>query len=306
MLNEIKTNIFEENEKILSLGRVLSSPDRLEILRLLNLKSMSIKELSDRTCSPLSTTWQNISILQECGFINVQKTYNNTGKINLCSRILDKISINLYKPESHVSHDLNFEIPIGNFTSYEVQPGCGMASANNTLGIDNDESIFFNEERGKASLIWFHQGFLEYRLASKMLPKTIKQLSLSFEACSEAPFYRNDWKSDITVWINNIEIGTWTCPGDFGGRPGKHNPRWWPKELTQYGILTNWEINEEGVFLDKSKISSLKISELNIKDNNYISLKIGIKKDSKYIGGINLFGKSFGDYEQDICINISW
>ena len=33
-------------------------------------------------------------------------------------------------------------------------------------------------------------------------PKKIMKFSLSFEVCSEAPFYRNDWKSDIP-WLGN-------------------------------------------------------------------------------------------------------
>jgi predicted transcriptional regulator len=306
MLNEIKTNIFDKEDKILNIGRILSSPERVEILRLLNLNSMSIKELSDATHSPLSTTWQNVTLLKEFGFIDIQKTYNKIGKINLCSRILDTVVIDLFKQEKNISHNVNFEIQVGNFVNYDVKPGCGMATPDHTLGIDNDESVFYHEERYKASLIWFHQGFLEYRISNKMLPNNIKQINISFESCSEAPFYRNDWKSDITLLLNDVEIGTWTCPGDFGGRNGKVNPKWWPKELTQYGILTNWEVNKTGSYIDEIKISNIVVDNLKLKETNYISIKIGVKKDAKYVGGINLFGKHFGDYAQDIVVSIKW
>ncbi|MEI3204121.1 MAG: hypothetical protein V8S73_05705 [Lachnospiraceae bacterium] len=36
------------------------------------------------------------------------------------------------------------------------------------------------------------------------------------EICSEAPGYKEDWKSDLTLWVNDVEVGTWTCPGDLG------------------------------------------------------------------------------------------
>ena len=39
-------------------------------------------------------------------------------------------------------------------------------------------------------------------------------------------------------------------------------------------------------------------------DSNYISLKIGVKKDAQYCGGMNLFGSGFGDYPQAIVMKI--
>ncbi len=46
----------------------------------------------------------------------------------------------------------------------------------------------------------------------------IKRASISMEICSEAPGYKEDWKSDLTLWVNDVEVGTWTCPGDFRGQ----------------------------------------------------------------------------------------
>ena len=39
-------------------------------------------------------------------------------------------------------------------------------------------------------------------------------------------------------------------------------------------------------------------------DSHYISLKIGVKKDAQYCGGMNLFGSGFGDYPQAIVMKI--
>ena len=33
---------------------------------------------------------------------------------------------------------------------------------------------------------------------------------------------------------------------------------------------------------------------------------LGNKPDAKYIGGFNLFGKEFGDYAQDIILNVEY
>ena len=48
------------------------------------------------------------------------------------------------------------------------------------------------------------------------------------------------------------------------------------------------------------------INDLQLKNEDFISLKIGVKKDAKYVGGLSLFGKSFGDYNQDILVSFYW
>ncbi|HIW05066.1 MAG TPA: hypothetical protein H9690_03460 [Firmicutes bacterium] len=46
------------------------------------------------------------------------------------------------------------------------------------------------------------------------------------------------------------------------------------------------------------------MQQLNIPSHPYISLKIGVKKDAKNVGGINLFGEKMGDYPQDIIVKL--
>ena len=41
----------------------------------------------------------------------------------------------------------------------------------------------------------------------------IESLELSMEMCSEAPNYDHNWPSNISVWVNGVEIGMWTSPG---------------------------------------------------------------------------------------------
>ena len=76
--------------------------------------------------------------------------------------------------------------------------------------------------------------------------------------------------------------------------------------MTQYGMLMNYEITSDGTFVNKNKVSNVGLEEINIKQNDFITIRIGVKNDSKYAGGINLFGSTFGDYAQDINVEISW
>lgn len=35
-----------------------------------------------------------------------------------------------------------------------------------------------------------------------------------------------------------------------------------------------------------------------------MDLRLGVKEDARYKGGMNLFGKKFGDHEQDLVMKI--
>ena len=71
-------------------------------------------------------------------------------------------------------------------------------------------------------------------------------------------------------------------------------------------MLMNYEITSDGTFVNKNKVSNVSLSDINIKEKDFITIRVGVKKDSKYAGGINLFGTTFGDYAQDINVEISW
>ncbi|MDR2747260.1 MAG: transcriptional regulator, partial [Treponema sp.] len=130
--------------------------------------------------------------------------------------------------------------------------------------------------------------------------KNIKDLIFSFEVCSEAAGYNNDWPSDITVWVNGEELYRFRCSGDFGGRRGLYTPPWWPENSSQYGELHHLEINEAGSFGDGIKCSDLNLAALRVAGKDFVSFKIGVREDAEYVGGINIFGEHFGDYNQNI------
>jgi predicted transcriptional regulator len=124
------------------------------------------------------------------------------------------------------------------------------------------------------------------------------------ELCSEDHEFKMDFPSDITLWVNGLEAGTWTCPSDFGGRRGKLNPDWWPDKNTQYGSLKTWKITEQGCYLEDERSSVHVLDEFALGKREYISVRIGIKDDAVNKGGLNLFGEGFGDFSQNIVMKI--
>ena len=98
---------------------------------------------------------------------------------------------------------------------------------------------------------------------------------------------------------------TFTSPGDFGGRRGNYTPQYWPITSTQFGLLKKITINEDGVFLDNKSVNKkITFKDLLLFDGSAIKLTIGIKDNAKHKGGINLFGKNFGDFNQAIVMKI--
>ena len=99
-------------------------------------------------------------------------------------------------------------------------------------------------------------------------------------SCSEAQGYNNNWPSDITLWIDHKEVGTFTSPGDFGGKRGVRNPIWWSETLTQYGEFYRLVINEDGCFINGEKTSDENLNTLNLSEQIHSANVIGILFDA--------------------------
>ena len=293
--------------KLQIVARALSSDLRLKILDLLNERSMNVIELAQKLEVPVSTVSNSIVILEEADLIRTERQTGVRGVMKLCSRKKDNIAIRLVMPNGHEIQSHYQMMPIGHYTDISVTPVCGLLSDTRNIGEQDDVSSFYDQMRYDAQLLWFQQGYVEYRFSNRILKDNhLKCIEISFEACSEAPNYRMDWPSDISVFLNGVEIGTWLCPGDFGGRQGKFSPLWWDQSSTQYGILKRWRVDETGAYLDDVRISGVTISDLDIMESPFIRLSIAVKKDAVHQGGINLFGEKFGDYNQAIVMRLDY
>lgn len=294
-----------DEQELLTISRALNSLERIRILNALQGDSLTNNELCERLGIAKSSISLHINILEEAGLVRSERRPGPRGKVKLCSMNCDGIYISLYNDKKNV-HDnvFQFSIPVGTFSDCDIQPSCGLAHYEGDITLPNDPSIFYYPERVNAQLLWFAYGYVEYRVPMPLEISTLpKSISISFEACSEAPFYRNDWESDITLWVNHCEIGTWRCPGDFGGRRGKLNPDWWMENVTQYGQLVNWLVGEDGSYLDGRHLSATTIHDIPF-NQPYVSIRIGVKPDAVKVGGINIFGRKFGDFAQDIEVKM--
>lgn len=306
-MKEIINIDIDQSDKLFEIGRALGSEIRIKILIALRQSSLNVNEIAEKINIPVSTAASNIKVLEDVGLIITNYQPGARGAMKLCARKIDEVAINLGLNEFKTDRNTIIQsVPIGAYTDCWVEQTCGLADENDHI-LENEPSNFFLPQRLNAQILWFGNGYVEYKFSKgSTLGKKIKNIKLSAELCSEAPKYRMDWPSDITVWFNNMEIGTWTSPGDFGGRRGKNNPEWWPDYNTQYGTLKSWVVTDEGGFIDEKLASNTKISDIPDLNLEYLVVKIGIKKNAINIGGINIFGEKFGDYQQNIELIINY
>ncbi len=297
-----------DGESSLTLLQALSSETRLLMLSLLSHRTMNVSALTEALGMPHSTVNFNLKQLEQAGLVSIQYMPGTRGQQKLIAKRYDEVLVKLPGVEIDAAKDVvEVSMPVGNYKRIEVKPTCGLASDTKYIGMIDDPRSFFEPEHVFAQILWFKQGFVEYAFPNN-LPhgSEATELEVSMEMCSEAPEYALDWPSDITLWINSVEIGTWTSPGDFGGERGRHTPAWWSVDQTNYGLLKRWRINNQGAFIDGEKLSKIALDDLNIGDAHHIEVRLGVKTDARNVGGLNLFGRKFGNYEQDILMRTKY
>lgn len=303
----LQLDLGQENGRSELVIKALSSGTRLNILKLLSDQVLNISEIGEALDLPTSTATLHVNTLEEAGLINTELRPAVRGLQKVCARVYDVIIVELARGDLGQEQSAEVSMPIGAYVDCQVTPTCGLASSTGIIGLFDDPASFFEPDRVHAQLIWFHHGHVEYRFPNRLPPKAIvESMAISLELCSEAPLHHEDWPSDITMWINDVEIGTWTSPSDFGGQQGMLTPDWWEYWNSQYGLLKVWTVNENGSFVDGKRISDITLDSIQIAHSTSFSVRIGVKPEARHVGGINIFGKQFGNYPQDIILRMRY
>ncbi len=294
-------------EQLYAVSHALSSMDRIRILKLLEENAYNVIELASVLKIPASTAGIHVRILENAGLIRTQIQPGTHGSSKLCSGSVERITILLQNLPVQEGTHRTVDMPVGAYTDCRISPTCGLAGELGFLGIADDPASFYIPERMQAQIVWSGGGYVEYRFpnlfAADMTPK---KLILSAEICSEAPNYREDWRSDITVWINGVDCGTWNCPGDFGERRGLLTPSFVLFGSSQYGLLTTWTVDQRGSYINGEAAQQTMLRDLHLEKSSHISVRIGIKENAKFKGGFNIFGAKAGDYPQNIRLTYEY
>ncbi|MFV0503475.1 MAG: ArsR/SmtB family transcription factor [Lachnospirales bacterium] len=295
-----------QREKLCNIGKALSSADRINIMDILRVRWMSIVEIAEILNIPVSSVAFHVKILEKAGLVITESKPGIRGTQRACFCGVQNININILRKETKPNSSLEIPMPVGSFYDFNVEATCGMANEVDNLILEDTPKLFYSPERHRAQIVWFRKGFLEYRFPNHFTEKLVPQrIEFSLELCSEVYGSNHDWPSYINVYINDFLVGTYLSPGDFGDRRGVYTPDYWCIGSTQYGLLKHFSVDRNGSYIDHTKTSEVTIDHIDIFSKNYISFKIEVD-ENKMPGGINIFGKKFGDYPQDIIMKIEY
>jgi predicted transcriptional regulator len=288
--------------------RGLASPVRVSVLKLLHERGpQNVNDIAAKLGMPQSTISSNVQVLEECGLIRTETQKARKGNQKICHSTFDEVLV-LFKEDIKPlrAHEIEVSMPVGLYTSCEVSAPCGLCSKDGIIGLLDMPESFLDPERMNSGLIWFTSGFVEYQFPNnaRLAKSEIEALELAMELSSEAPGTSDEWPSDITLWVNGVEAGTWTSPGDFGDKRGVYTPDWWKLKGSQYGKLKTWRVNGQGTYIDGVRIAETRIADLQLDAHRSIRTRIGVKKDAKHPGGVNIFGRGFGNYDQEIVLRL--
>lgn len=293
----------------LEIFKALGSELRINIIKLLQENhEMNMNELATSLGITNGALTSHIKKLEESGIIQVMTERGSHGNQKVCKVAVDKIVVDVESEENEEDQNIyNTEVKVGHYSDYEVYPTCGLATSQAIVGEVDDPRYFSHPDRINAGILWFTKGYIEY-IIPNLLPSATKidQITVSLEISSEAPGINNDWPSDISILLNDVKIGTWTSPGDYGDVQGIFTPDWWFPNWNQYGLLKTIVINKKGTFVDGLKISNVTINEFNLDYKSTVRFKFEIEEDAKNVGGITIFGSEFGNYNQDIKVRIAY
>jgi predicted transcriptional regulator len=300
-------DLTNNSETTLTLLKALGSETRLAILAYLGNHTVNVNDIAVALQIAPSSATTHIQILEKADLIRTEVIPATHGLQKLCARTYDDVHIRLERNNANSLNSFTITMPIGQYYDFDVRPTCGLANETSLIGLLDTPASFYETAHVTAQLLWFGSGYVTYRFPNHLpTGASAVRLDLSAEICSEAPLHHLNWPSDITLWINGVEIGCWTSPADFGGERGLLTPDWWETKDSQYGQLKIWSVTQDCSYIDGKNISSVQIQDLLLAEKPYIEVRLGIKPDALNVGGLNIFGEKFGNYPQPIVLKVDF
>ena len=160
---------LSQKEQLALIGKALSSELRLRILSELEERAYNVNEIAECLQIPASSAALHVRVLEEAGLIETELRAAVRGSMKICRKKVDGIFIDLQQEEEGEIDEIH--MPIGNYVDYHVEPTCGIVSQDGYIDVEDEASVFYNPARVNAKLIWFGNGYLEYRFPNVTLKR---------------------------------------------------------------------------------------------------------------------------------------
>ena len=269
----------------LELFKTLGSDVRMRIVELLSERGeMNMNEIASALELTNGALTAHIRRLEECGIIHTVTECTGHGNQKRCSMKVDQILVNGRTEEVREIRVKDEELQIGYFDAFDVTAPCGLCSVYSMIGREDDADYFALPDRLQAGLLWFSEGYLEYRIPN-MLP---------------------DSQAEIDFYLNERKIATWVTPPEFQWSKGIYTPAWWYGRERQFGLMKMIVVTRIGTYFDGMKISEVGLGDFTAEELRHLKLRIGVEKRGRYQGGVALYGTGFGNYNQDIHVRVHY
>ncbi|MBY9080640.1 helix-turn-helix domain-containing protein [Paenibacillus sp. HN-1] len=284
--------------------KALGSEIRIQILEMLaSNQELNLNEIAKRLNLSNGAITMHIKKLEESGLIEINTSVGKHGIQKVCYLNKDRLMVDLRSKD--VDNLYEVEIQVGHYSNYAAVPTCGLATKDSIIGDFDEPRYFADPQRINSEIVWMAEGFLEYRIPNYLKAnQSFREIQFSMELGSEAPGFSNNYPSDIYFYLNGVELGCWTSPGDFGDVRGTFNPDWWPPHLNQYGMLKLIRINNEGSFIDGCRISDVTLDKIQLDYRSELTFRIAVTDQSVNKRGLTIYGKHFGNYSQDLLARV--
>lgn len=289
----------------LTVYEALASETRLKMIHFIGSEKKSISEIAKELQISNAITTRHVQQMEDAGLLDSERGIGANRNKKMVFLKVDDIHITfperIYQAFKLHSTDLS----IGHFTDFSVNPTCGLATVKEVVGKSDDPKYFLDSNRVNAALLWFSEGFVEYKIPNLLQEsETAELLEISLELASEFPLSNNIWPSDISIFVNDVKVAVYTVPGNFSDTRGRYTPLWWNDRFSQYGLLKHIRINKLDTGIDGESYSEVTIDDLHLDDSPFIKLRLEIEEKAKNKGGLTLFGKGFGNHNQNILVNV--
>ena len=210
----------------LELFKTLGSDVRMRIVELLSERGeMNMNEIASALELTNGALTAHIRRLEECGIIQTVTECTGHGNQKLCSMKVDQILVNGRTEEVREVRVKDEELQIGYFDAFDVKDPCGLCSVYSMIGRENDPHYFALPDRLQAGLLWFSEGYVEYRIPNLLSAnQQMHQMTFYFEISSDRVGTLPDSQAELEFYLNERKIATWVTPPEFQWSKGIYTP----------------------------------------------------------------------------------
>ena len=136
--------------------RALANDTRVAILRYLGDRVVAVNQIAKDMGLPSSTATMHVTVLERAGLLHTELRPASRGLQKVCARTYDELVFDLPRGAARRTHDaVDLQMPIGGYSDFVVEPTCGLVSATGLIGFMDDPSAFYEPDRlnGAAALV---------------------------------------------------------------------------------------------------------------------------------------------------------